>query len=143
MRSAFRALWQSLPFWRVAGLAGLPAALALPIGLVWSMGRPAPPIFVAVLVTDDNRSAAVVNAFADGGAELIPLGPIPVPPGRALQIWTLWDRARGPVSLGLLDRARTVRLGLRDLPPTVPNQLFEITLEPETGSPTGARPVPS
>jgi anti-sigma-K factor RskA len=89
------------------------------------------------LLTEQNRPAAVVNAFADGNAELIPLEAIPVPPGQALEIWTLWDRARGPVSIGLIDEARTVRLNVGNLPQTGPNQLFEITLEPATGSPTG------
>lgn len=62
---------------------------------------------------------------------------IEVPPDKALEIWTLWDRAVGPRSIGLLDRPRTLRLNLENLPKTGPNQLFEITLEPRTGSPTG------
>jgi anti-sigma-K factor RskA len=95
------------------------------------------PVLVAVLLTDASRPAAVVNAFADGRIELIPLDTIPVPPGKALEIWTLWDRARGPVSVGLIDAARRVNLRLEGLPTPGPNQLFEITLEPATGSPTG------
>lgn len=39
--------------------------------------------------------------------------------------------------MGLVDQARTVRLDLGKLPLPGENQLFEITLEPETGSPTG------
>src|SRR4030095_7907555 len=84
-----------------------------------------------------NRPGAVVNAFANGRAELVPIEAVDVPPGRALEIWTLWDRARGPVSVGLIDRARTVRLNLENLPTPAPNQLFEISLEPAGGSPTG------
>jgi anti-sigma-K factor RskA len=60
-----------------------------------------------------------------------------VPPDRALQIWTLWDRARGPVSVGLIRQARSLQLNVIDLPRTGPDQLFEITLEPSSGSPTG------
>ncbi|BBK41544.1 hypothetical protein STVA_15640 [Allostella vacuolata] len=136
--SSFAGLWQSLAFWRAAGLAGALASLVLALGagLLWQQ-RATAPVFVAILVTDANRPAAVVNAFADGRAELVPLDAIAVPPDRALEIWTLWDRARGPVSIGLLDRARTVRLNVGDLPRTRPDQLFEITLEPRTGSPTG------
>jgi anti-sigma-K factor RskA len=70
-------------------------------------------------------------------AELIPLEAINVPPDRALEIWTLWDRAVGPRSIGLINEARTLRLNLENLPKPAPNQLFEITLEPKTGSPTG------
>ena len=62
------------------------------------------------------HAGAVVNAFADGRVELIPLTDINVPEGRALEIWTLWDRAVGPRSVGLIDRARSVTLNLRDLP---------------------------
>jgi anti-sigma-K factor RskA len=131
-------LWRNLAFWRATGLATAIATLVLAVGagLLWQQ-RATTPVFVAILVTDGNRPAAVVNAFADGRAELVPLDAIAVPPGRALEIWTLWDRARGPVSIGLLDQARSVRLRVEDLPRTRPDQLFEITLEPQTGSPIG------
>ena len=96
------------------------------------------PIYVAVLVSDPSKEpGAVVNAFADGRVEMIPLTEINVPEGRALEIWTLWDRQVGPRSVGLLQRARATQLNLDNLPRTGENQLFEITLEPATGSPTG------
>lgn len=131
-------LWQSLAFWRTTGLAGGLATLILAIaaGLLWQQ-RETTPVFVAILVTDANRPAAVVNAFADGRTELVPLDAIAVPSDRVLEIWTLWDRARGPVSIGLIDEARSVRLRVEDLPRTRPDQLFEITLEPRGGSPIG------
>lgn len=137
--AAFRALWRHLAFWRLAGLAGVTAAIVLGFSTVFFAQRAAKtPIMVAVLVTETGaRPAALVNTFADGRAELVPLESIAVPPGRALQVWTLWDRAVGPRSIGLLDRARSVPLDLSNLPRTGQNQLFEITLEPETGSPTG------
>ena len=91
---------------------------------------------VAVLV-DGNRAGAVVHAFADGRVVLLPLTSINVPAGRALEVWTLPSRERGPVSVGLMDRARTLELQLKDLPRPGPDQLFEITLEPAGGSPTG------
>ena len=69
--------------------------------------------------------------------ELVPLESIEVPHNHALQIWTLWDRAVGPRSVGLVHQAHSVRLNLENLPNPGPNQLFEITLEPATGSPTG------
>ncbi|HEX2556507.1 MAG TPA: anti-sigma factor [Microvirga sp.] len=137
-RSAFAALWRNLAFWRAAGLAGAFATVALAVGLgIFAERAGRAPVLIAVLLTDANQPGAIVNAFAGGEAELVPLAAIPVPPGRALEIWTLWDRARGPVSIGLIDEARRVRLNLRDLPQPGPNQLFEITLEPATGSPTG------
>jgi anti-sigma-K factor RskA len=131
-------LWNSLGFWRVAGLAGSLAALILAIGL-GALLRVADrkPVLIAVLLTDTNHPAAVVNTFADGRTELVPIDNIAVPPGRALQVWTLWDRARGPVSVGLMSQAQRLPLQLDKLPRPGPDQLFEISLEPETGSPTG------
>lgn len=139
-RNAFGALWRNLAFWRAAGLASAAAAALLGIGLGFVATRPAPmPVLVAVLLTEGGsaRPAAIVNTFADGRAELLPLEGIPVPEGRVLEVWTLWDKAVGPRSIGLLDRARKVRLNLDALPKAEPNQLFEITLEPAGGSPTG------
>jgi len=139
-RLAFAALWRSLPFWRASGLAGAAAAVALAVALGRSPGPPPvrAPAFVAVLMTDDNRPAAVVNAFADGVAELIPLQGVTVPQGRSLEVWTF---ARGtnapPVSIGVLSQARTIRLRLEDLPRLRADQLFAISLEPPGGSPTG------
>jgi anti-sigma-K factor RskA len=137
--SSFRALWRSLAFWRFAGLASAAAALALAVGVAWlASERTRTPVLVAVLVMEGAQEpAAVVNAFADGSTELVPLRALAVPDDRALEIWTLWDRAVGPRSVGLIDRARSVRLDFRNLPKPGPNQLFEITLEPKTGSPTG------
>ncbi len=137
-RAAFRSLWRSLAFWQIAGIAGAFASMLLAIGLaVVADQRAKQPVLVAVLFMDANRPGAVVNTFANGGAELVPLEAIAVPAGRALQVWTLWDRTRGPVSVGLIDSARTIRLDLENLPTPTPNQLFEITLEPASGSPTG------
>jgi anti-sigma-K factor RskA len=139
-RLAFAALWRSLPFWRASGLVGAAAPVALAVALARSPGPPPvrAPAFVAVLMTDDNRPAAVVNAFADGHAELIPLQGVTVPQGRSLEVWTF---ARGtnapPVSIGVLSQARTIRLRLEDLPRLRADQLFAISLEPPGGSPTG------
>ncbi len=136
-RSWFGDLWDNLGFWRLAGLAGAAASVVLAVGLLVAVERSArTPVLVAVLVTDANEPAAVVNAFADGRTELVPLAAIPVPEGRALEIWTLWDRQVGPRSVGLIGRAQSTRLRLDNLP-LGPNQLFEITLEPVGGSPVG------
>lgn len=134
----FARLWDNLGFWRTAGLASATAALVLALGLGLAMRAVAKkPLMIAVMLTDQNLPAGIVNTFADGHAELQPLQAIDVPAGRVLEIWTLWDRARGPVSLGTLDAARAVSLRLDNLPRTAPNQLFEITLEPAGGSTTG------
>ncbi|KQO56540.1 hypothetical protein ASF24_18755 [Methylobacterium sp. Leaf86] len=54
-----------------------------------------------------------------------------------MQLWTLWDQARGPVSLGVLPPGGAIRLPPERLEAIGDGQLFEITLEPEAGSPIG------
>jgi len=136
-------LWNSIGGLRATAAASLASALIFAaiagVALNYATREAArKPVYVAILVNDDTKQpGAVVNAFADGRVEMIPLTDINVPPGRALEIWTLWDRNVGPRSVGLIDRAQTVRLNLDKLPPTGPDQLFEITLEPAGGSPIG------
>lgn len=129
--------WNSLFVWRGAALAGALASVLLAVGLFGALDRARrQPLMVAVLLTEGNAAAAVVNTFADGRVEMLPLQSIDVPAGKALEIWTLWDRAVGPRSVGLIDRARSTPLRLDNLP-LGNGQLFEITLEPASGSPTG------
>jgi anti-sigma-K factor RskA len=135
--TAWARFWNNLAMLRATAMGASLAALLLAVGLGFAM-RAAyqQPTMVAVLL-DGNRAGAVVHAFADGRVVLVPLTSINVPAGRALEVWTLPSRERGPVSVGLMDRARTLTLSLKDLPAPRPDQLFEITLEPAAGSPTG------
>lgn len=152
MRSALdgATLWHNIRFWRATGIAGTVAAMLfaiIAIGAITTSKQlrndlvalaQRKPVYVAVLVDDATKEAgAVVNAFANGRVELIPLKPIDVPAGRTLQVWTLWDRKVGPKSIGLSAQSKTLQLNLSELPETVDDQLFEITLEPEGGSPIG------
>ncbi len=135
--SLWQRLWSDLAMLRAATLGASLAALVLAVGLGFAIkAARQQPIMVAVLL-DGNRAGAVVQAFADGRTVLLPLTTIDVPEGKALEVWTLPSRERGPVSVGLMERAHTLTLSLKDLPATRPDQLFEITLEPATGSPIG------
>ena len=60
-----------------------------------------------------------------------------VPAGRAWQFWTKPEGAAGPTSLGLVRAGQTLEVPVQRLPAVGARQLFEITLEPEAGSPTG------
>jgi RNA polymerase sigma factor (sigma-70 family) len=136
-----RAAWHDIKVWRLAAVTAAATALILvaivTIALNVALANRRP-VLIAVLINDSGGEAgAVINAFANGRAELIPLRNIEVPPGRALQIWTLWDRAVGARPVGLIGEARATKLDLDALPAALPDQLFEITLEPATGSPTG------
>ncbi|MFG1224232.1 anti-sigma factor [Xanthobacter wiegelii] len=131
-------LWSDLPAWRAAGLAAMAACLVLAVALtvqIRSIART--PVLVAVMMSDQSRPLALVNTFRDGRAELVPLEALSAPAGKSLQVWTLWDRARGPVSVGLLEAMRSMKLTVDGLPAPIPDQLFEVTLEPAGGSPTG------
>jgi anti-sigma-K factor RskA len=95
-------------------------------------------VVIAVLLQSDGVTpAAIVEAFGDNSVHLVPLVDFDVPAGRVLQVWTLPDVETGPVSLGTLDRAREVQFPGPALPGPRDGQLYEITLEPSPGSPTG------
>ena len=131
-------LWQNLSFWRPVAMATGLAAVVLGVGLTNQLGKPPEkPVYVAVMQTGDGRAGAVVNAYADGTVTMIPLETIGVPEGRILEVWTLQTRQQGPVSVGRLDKASTLKLNLKSLNRPDVGHLFEITLEPTGGSPTG------
>jgi anti-sigma-K factor RskA len=133
-----RALWDSLAFWRAFGLAGALAALLLAMGMgFFALKASRQPILVAVLMNDANQPGAVLRTFADGRVELTPLGDMQIPHNHSIQIWTFPDPAGAPVSVGVVHTARTVFLNLQNLPQPHSNQLFAISVEPLTGSPTG------
>ena len=134
---AWTRFWNNLALMRATALGASVAMLVVAVGLGFAIkAARQQPVMVAVLL-DGDRAGAVVHAFADGRTVLLPLSNINVPPGRAIEVWTLPSRERGPVSVGLMSQARSLELSLKDLPPTRPDQLFELTLEPATGSPTG------
>lgn len=96
------------------------------------------PIMIAVLIDETSAApGAIVEAFADDSVRLVPLERFDVPEGKILEVWTLPDADTGPVSLGTFADPRTVELKGPDLPMPLSGQLYEITLEPAPGSPTG------
>ncbi len=137
--------WSSVQFWRGLAGTGFAAAAVLAAVLVTRLGpQPAggaPAQYVVVLVAPGgNAPGWVVQASGTQQLSLIPVGQAPapaVPPEKALQFWTKADTWDAPVSLGLVKPGETIRLPLDKLPPLQPNQLFELTLEPPGGSPTG------
>ena len=92
-----------------------------------------------LFVAADGAHAGEVGELEElgGELELEPLGRTEVPEGRSLQFWTKGDDWPGPVSLGLVRPGEPRRVPIDRLPPLRANQLFEITLEPYDGSPTG------
>lgn len=139
-RAARRALPQRLPrsrasFWQGFAVASLVALIAA--GATWSTLWPDPPRLVVVLLDAQAQPVSIVEAFAGQKVRVVPLDRIEVPTGRTLQVWTLPDPATGPVSIGLLRTVTATTFEGPPLPPPKQGQLYEITLEPSGGSPTG------
>jgi len=133
----WRRWWDDLRLWR--GLAGgAVAASAVLAALLLVKPEPPGPAYMVVLAAPQDQGAGwVVQASLDRKLTLTPLHGTVVPDRKALQFWTKATNWSGPVSLGLVAPDRARKLALDQLPPVEPDQLFEITLEPETGSPTG------
>jgi anti-sigma-K factor RskA len=92
---------------------------------------------VVLAAPGDMAPGWIVQANAAGALKLVPLGATRVPADRSLQLWTKAEGWKGPVSLGLVQPGQALDIALAGLPPLQPNQLFEITLEPKSGSPIG------
>ena len=129
--------WDLLAVWR--GLAGVGLLATLILGTLLVMRSPTPdPTFVVVLVAPQSQAPGwVIQASNNQQIQLIPLGVMEVPADKALQFWTKGDGWQGPVSLGLVKPGQSLSVPLDKLPPLAPNQLFELTLEDPSGSPTG------
>lgn len=123
--------------WKVATLAAVAASLVLAFGLAWQISRPAP-LVIAVLLDSQGEPSILIEAFDDDRTRVVPLDDFDIPRGKTFEVWTLPDVPEAkPVSLGQLDRMQTRRLQGPDLPEPRKGQLYEITIEPEGGSPTG------
>lgn len=142
-RSALRRAWASPAVWRVATALATAAAVLLAI-LPIPSGLPtdSPTRYFAIL---QGREAGggesgpgwLIRIAENGAVQSVPLADVRPATGQSLQLWTLWDQARGPISLGVLPPGGAARLPRERLEAIGNGQLFEITLEPASGSPTG------
>ncbi len=128
-RPSRRGFWQGFAAASVLGL--------IATGVTYMRVVPPPPRLVVVLLNDQAQPVSIVETLDDKRIRVIPLTAIDVPADRTLQVWTLPDPATGPVSMGLLETVRATLLEGPVLPTPRPDQLYEITLEPAGGSPTG------
>lgn len=130
--------WQRLGLWQ--GLSGLAvaASLVMAVLLLQRQGvEPAGARYVAMLQSpQDQTTGWLVDIRAGGTVHLRPVADTGVvPAGRSLQFWTKPKGAAGPTSLGLVKAGQPLELPVSRLPSVGEQQLFEITLEPENGSP--------
>jgi anti-sigma-K factor RskA len=121
--------------------ASIAASLVIAAGLGFFAGTseqtPAQPTVIAALLDANLSPGAIIEAYADDSVMVVTLEDFVVPEGQVLQVWTLPDAETGPVSLGTLATAQRARLAGPKLPVPKVGQLYEITLEPAPGSPTG------
>ncbi len=130
--------WNNLALWRGLAAGGLAAALLLAVRPDLAPLGSATPQYVVVLVAPGGQAPGwVVQVNSPRDLSLTPLTRTATPDDKALQFWTKADNWTGPVSLGLVRPGEPLRVRLDNLPAMQPNQLFEITLEPPSGSPTG------
>ncbi|MFN3613869.1 MAG: anti-sigma factor domain-containing protein [Rubrimonas sp.] len=123
--------------WRWAALGGIAASIALAATLAWRIVIVETPAVVAVLLNDAGQAVALVEAFDDDSVLIIPLESVAGDVAGTFQGWTKPDPDGPPVSVGLLDELRRIRIQGPNLPSPSEDQLYEITIEPEGGSPTG------
>lgn len=124
--------------WRATALLALAASIVLAALLV--LRPPADPArYLTLLETPDtHRTGWVVEAIEGDRIRLVPVtAPESVPAGKSLQFWTKPQGASGPTSLGLVRPGMRVEFPVARSPSVGEQQLFELTLEPEAGSPTG------
>lgn len=133
--------WQRLGWWQGISAVAVAASLLVAVLVTVLLAGRAPEAeaarYLAVLQSPQTQSAGwIVELQAGGSLRLVPIGDTgPVPAGRAWQFWTKPQGAAGPTSLGLVRAGQTLVLPASRLPGIGPQQLFEITLEPENGSP--------
>jgi anti-sigma-K factor RskA len=122
--------------WAVGMLAA--SAIGVVLGFGFGGMRPAPtPVVVAVLLDAAGVPQAVIDDYGNDTATVRFVVDIPIPADRTLQIWTLPSADMGATSLGVLHNASSSQLSFADLPDPNAQQLYEVTLEPLGGSPTG------
>ena len=130
--------WERLGLWRGLAAGGFAAAAIMAAVVGVRLHEVAQPHLMVVLAAPQNATPGwVLELVGDDTLRLKQLVEAEVPAQRALQLWTKADDWAGPVSLGLVRPGQTLEVKLDRLPKVVPNQLFEITLEPEQGSPIG------
>lgn len=135
--------WQRVNSWQGISALAVAASLLMAVALVqqgsFSRTGVAPERYLAVLQSPSDKSTGwIVEIDAGRSVRLVPvIQEMAAPAGRSLQFWTKPEGAAAPTSLGLVHAGQTIELPVSRLPGVGERQLFEITLEPENGSPTG------
>ncbi len=136
---------RAMAWWQRAGLWQAVSAfsIVLAVGLALRAPIEAPvadaPRYLAVLNSPEGHEVVWVVEVASGETlRLKPVGAmLAIPGAKSLQFWTKPKGADRPTSLGLVKTGQALEVPRSSLPAVEREQLFEVTLEPEYGSPTG------
>ncbi|MCQ8895496.1 anti-sigma factor [Limnobacter humi] len=133
-------------FWKGWSFAASAAAVVLAVQLLGVQSANTGPRFVAVMNSPDHKTEWLVEATPKGTVKVYPIGQLSLPDnasldGKALQLWTKAPQDAGPTSLGLMELGKPMELPASALPRLVEEQLFEVSLEPHTGSPYKDKPT--
>lgn len=132
------AVWRSRQRWRATALLAMAASVALAAVLVLRPPETQVRYITLLQAPDTQRTGWVVEAISGERIRLVPLEPgAALPPDRSLQFWTKPQGAERPTSLGLVQPGTRLELPAQRSPGLGEQQLFELTLEPRGGSPTG------
>jgi anti-sigma-K factor RskA len=127
--------WNSLGFWRGAGLLAMAAtaALALYIGLTPTRG----PSYIAVLI-DANKTPILVAKFDAESRQLSihDLRPVAADPAHSRELW-LVAAGGPPKSLGVVEGGKKTVILPADQAAALTKAILAISLEPPGGSPNG------
>lgn len=130
-------IWRNTALWRSLAAGGMAATVVMTALLVGQPDTSVPKFMVVLVAPQDKAPGWVIQASDKQQVSLIPLGTFEVPPDKALQFWTKAEGWDAPVSLGLVKPGQRINVPISALPAISSNQLFELTLEPTSGSPTG------
>ncbi len=133
--------WQSPAFWRTSTAAFAAVAVLAVVGTLgrWQTQAPAAGVVVAVLQSQQSQPAMLVSWDARGRALVIRrLDNLALTDQQVLQLWALPQGGK-PQSLGVIGRAREIRLPLDALPANVP--ALAVSVEPPGGSPDPSGPT--
>ena len=132
------ALWRSQRRWRATALLSMAASVALAAVLVLRPVETQVRYITLLQAPDTQRTGWVVEATSGERIRLVPIEPgAVVPADKSLQFWTKLEGADRPTSLGLVNPGARLELPVARSPGLGEQQLFELTLEPPGGSPTG------
>lgn len=132
------ALWRSQRRWRATALLSMAASVALAAVLVLRPPETQVRYITLLQAPETQRTGWVVEATTGERIRLVPIeAGAAVPAGKSLQFWTKPQGADRPTSLGLVDPGTRLELPVTRSPGVGEQQLFELTLEPQGGSPTG------